>query len=121
MKTQQTPHSEPEGELRAKPTPGPWYWSREKIGDTWHCFLQGEPNEWNDRLVTAMRLDLAAFPYAIDTPNARLIAAAPDLLAAARGAIKFTCCASTDDPNWHSPNCMYRELRAAIAKAEGGA
>lgn len=41
-----------------------------------------EVKRWNDRLVTAMREDLAAFPYAVDTPNARLIAAAPELLEA---------------------------------------
>jgi hypothetical protein len=61
---------------------GPWRWIRVKIGDTWQAFLRGKPNRWNDTLVTAMREDLAAFPYAIDTPDARLIAATPDLLAA---------------------------------------
>jgi hypothetical protein len=61
---------------------GPWRWIRAKIGGTWQAFLRGKPNRWNDTLVTPMREDLAAFPYAIDTPDARLMAAAPDFLAA---------------------------------------
>jgi hypothetical protein len=56
-------------------TPGPWKWERTKVGDTWHVALRGGPNKWNDTLVTAMREDLAQFPYATETPNAKIIAA----------------------------------------------
>ena len=53
------------------------------------------------------------------TSNARLIAAAPDLLAAAKAVV-----AQWDTPNWkltQRTGDLIAELRAAIAKAEGGA
>jgi len=96
-------------------TPGPWTWSREKIGDTWHAFLRGQPNHWNDRLVTAMREDLAAFPYAVDTPNARLIAAAPEMLAYIHAVMAAL---SEDRGNIDWPEYT-RRARALLAKIEG--
>ncbi|MBE7553137.1 MAG: hypothetical protein HS126_18850 [Anaerolineales bacterium] len=101
-------------------TPGPWYWTREKIGDEWHCFLRGQPNHLNDTLVTAMRPDLAAFPYATETPNARLIAAAPDLLAALEAMMNYHHGGSLETA---SVNDRIKEInrmaQAAIARAKG--
>lgn len=104
-------------EKKAGHTPGPWHWERVKIGDTVQCFLKGQPNEWNDRLVTAQREDLAAFPYSATSPNARLIAAAPDLLEALRGFMLL---------DWSRPQdaveankMLAARAEAAIAKAEG--
>lgn len=57
-------------------TPGPWQWVRV---DQNTVILEGQPNEWNDKMVIALREDLAGFPYVTETPNAHLIAAAPEL------------------------------------------
>jgi len=110
----------------ASHTPGPWYWERTKIG-TWQAMLLGQPNEWNDRLVTAMRLDLAAFPYAIDTPNAKLMAAAPELLEACKLASEIIKTARKYFPkSIRNSDSFQLEITCAaigkaIAKAEGGA
>jgi hypothetical protein len=50
--------------------------------------------------------------------NARLIAAAPDLLAVARRAVAMCTCHATMRPDIPCLSCA---ARAAIAKAEGGA
>ena len=56
-------------------TQGPYKWERTKSENSgkWYATLVGKPNKWNDRLVTAMREDLAQFPYAVETGNARLL------------------------------------------------
>jgi len=53
--------------------------------------------------------------------NARLIAAAPDLLAACKTAVHFLRVIHVDD-NWQNTKLehIYYKARAAIAKAEGG-
>jgi hypothetical protein len=64
---------------------------------------------------------------AVDEANARVIAAAPDLLQAlqevvgahAEAANCFYCEADTGTP--HEPDCTMHFVVAAIAKAEGGA
>ncbi len=101
-----------------KHTPGPWEWVRCKPNGTdgpWQCFLQSPPNECNDTMVTAMREDLAAFPYAATSPNARLIAAAPDLLAALQQIVYDE--ETTDSRNPEHPSIT--AAREAIAKATG--
>jgi len=61
----------------------PWQWERYQDSDgTWQARLFGDSNDLNDRLVTAMRPDLAGFPYATTTDDAKLIAAAPALATA---------------------------------------
>ena len=52
---------------------------------------------------------------------ARLIAAAPELLAAARAALDLIgiCCSDTNNKNWHAQGCAVPMLRAAILRAEG--
>jgi hypothetical protein len=68
---------------------------------------------------------------AIQTANARLIAAAPDLLAVVRALSEFQCTyeTNTQSPGWMPGNEFYsnllmiivRDARAALAKAEGAA
>ncbi len=94
-------------------TPGPWRWDRRKIDGVWHAFLRGQPNKHNDDVVTAMRSDFASFPYAVDTANTRLIAAAPDLLAACRAALATL----TDEPSIAKDGEAHALLVAALRKA----
>lgn len=56
-------------------TQGPYKWERIKSENDgkWYATLVGKPNRWNDRLVIAMREDLAQFPYAVETGNALLL------------------------------------------------
>ncbi|WP_418122285.1 hypothetical protein [Variovorax sp. 160MFSha2.1] len=56
--------------------------------------------------------------YELEEPNVRLIAAAPELLAAAQRVEPFV--AGFDDDNLHDDiKGMLRDLRAAVAKATG--
>lgn len=89
-------------------TPGPWEW----MDTSDHMSLKG--------LIAILGgthyvcSDSGADPVvrsAEDGPNARLIAAAPDLLRAAQFSLDHDCCA---------PSCPAQKLiAAAIAKAEG--
>lgn len=52
--------------------------------------------------------------------NAHLIAAAPDLYAAAEKALgRFCGCRSSSRDDWHAEHCAVPDLRAALAKARG--
>ncbi len=89
----------------AKHTPGPWHY------------------DGLVQIVEAARphMRVAFLPsdhdeYASSKPNGRLIAAAPDLLAALAAVLKWYGGAADDDSEW-SP-CML-QARTAIAKAEG--
>ena len=110
----------------SKHTPGPWHYQIDS-------HRRGRVFAGNMWLATTW-----TFPgdYGVGTPlpagaNARLIAAAPDLLAACKAALEL---AEGDDPGAgcdtreeaEAARCRWREsieqsIRAAIAKAEGGA
>lgn len=103
--------------MNAKHTPGPWTVSHPAISFQ----------------ITAGKIHVAdAFAkvsagisdkYILESEaeaNARLIAAAPDLLDACKQAVKRYCgCHNTEDANWHGQSCPMPVLIAAIAKAEG--
>ena len=100
-----------------KHTPGPWQHGDLDDGDTIYVFGRGEDTlvcEVND---TDLDADEAE-------GNARLIAAAPELLAACKAAVEYaeTC---RDIPEFSSGYCIGTDhleaIKAAIAKAEGGA
>ena len=93
-----------------KHTPGPWKWD-----ESWGAIVTNHPN--GHKLVCPMwtgcdRRGLGHEVVAEDMANARLIAAAPDLLAFARE------CARADSDCGES---IREAARAAIARAEGGA
>jgi len=97
-------------------TPGPW-----AIYDERRVFARGlvcecrvplendpEDDEWDSPEVAAAEAEAAA--------NARLIAAAPDLLAACRA--MAACCGPAETWNGET-NAALRMIEAAVAKAEG--
>lgn len=106
-------------------TPGPWRWNRYKVLDDgpWHCVLESEaPIEQiphRDRMVLPMRKDCAQFPYAGTLPNHLLISAAPDLLEACKRACWTFENLSDAEEMTEGDAENYRDLLAAIAKAEG--
>jgi len=91
--------------MEAKHTPGPW-----------HIAEYGQDNDGNPKYYGIVRGDVTIANLGMSTnenakekaANARLIAAAPDLLAAAK---TITDCVALEQ--W-----MWDDLRAAIAKAE---
>lgn len=93
-------------------TPGPWVYRR---GDEWSLSVvthhgelpDGNPNAWTVASLNTRRDEADA--------NARLIAAAPQLLEALRR-YDTGCMAMDPEPNCQCVGCV---TRAAIAKAEG--
>lgn len=102
----------------AKFTPGPWT-----------ALPQCQVSDWVD-IVTVIdgraSLPFAACKHFNEVANGRLIAAAPDMLAllveidAAYSKNGRTLPPAPQDDQ-HDPYTVWRKVRAAIAKAEGGA
>ena len=90
-------------------TPGPWKW----VGDIGASHLHGPGDEFDHVLFYADYENLSLWGHNA-TDNARLIAAAPDLLAALRGLIAEIGVTAVfqDHP-------AFNAARAAIAKATG--
>ena len=87
-------------------TPGPWAWDEgEEI-----TYDQGMRSVADIREHTGFE----NIPMDVVKANARLIAAAPDLLAAARKSLDWLA----SYPGFGS-KAAYDEMRAAVAKAEG--
>ena len=94
----------------SKHTPGPWYFSQPESSNGW-AHVHDRPNGYGN-IATVW----SGFGCALE--NARLIAAAPDLLAAiadmeAQGEWHGT--------TWAVPAGVWRAARAAITKATGEA
>jgi len=87
-------------------TPGPWVYYYEKIGNQ-HIVWSD-----NSRIVSLSMNDDAE-------SNARLIAAAPDLLEALQDL--FIDCMACDYNDGFNTSPLAKKVRAAIAKATGGA
>jgi len=110
-------------------TPGPWEWR--VVSDGWDG--QTSALYGRDRMVLIgwgydacgiyFGQEAKSVESEPDLPDARLIAAAPDLYAALRGLL--ACCTSSDGAVGPEPHCRREWLqfmldaRAAIAKAEG--
>jgi hypothetical protein len=84
----------------SKHTPGPWIW------------CSGEANEHDCYVIAEDENDVLA--TGLSEPDARLIAAAPDLLAALKEYIR-----DFGDNEDSDSQLMAAKARAAIAKAEG--
>ena len=94
--------------MKTKSSPGPWYLR--------HAFGKYELS-YDDDMIADMKM--SGLPE--DADNARLIAAAPELLDAARFArgIAMTMSAKADIPYCAEFAAIAQELDAAIAKATG--
>jgi hypothetical protein len=119
-------------EMEAKHTPGPWTCEKMFIPDTQtdrRCgFVVNGPDDGGDGFpvrVCDLRTPPGISGYAEGQANARLIAAAPDLLEACRqiaSDLEMVECASPEDAEIELRRLVsehYQPLRAAIAKATG--
>ena len=98
--------------MKTKQTPGPWraegctvYAGESRVAQTWSDTHDGLPTP-------TMEAD------------ARLIAAAPDLLAALKSALEWLRAARADEPDdWDTSDldAAIKMGRSAVAKAKGGA
>jgi hypothetical protein len=96
-------------------TPGPWTLGKRETGGQW-IDAEGETRP--------IALAFRNFPTETDDANARLIAAAPNLLAALEAIVRQAeplYAAIPDSPATHSAHVLMDEARAAIAKAKGEA
>ncbi|WP_336057348.1 hypothetical protein [Nitratireductor sp. CH_MIT9313-5] len=115
-------------EERAKHTPGPWVASKFGFqvltGDSWNsiCELKGSA-EWEDGRGTYE----PQYEGQNREANARLIAAAPDLLEALKTFADHAQDRRADDPTWRDGDTVkivvtigdLRRASAAVSKAEG--
>lgn len=97
-------------ENRTQHTPGPWIQDRSCEGRT---VVANDPN--------GIAFNLAHLPgeHPMQEANARLIAAAPDLLEACKPALEMLDCAEMERMKLRGKAKTIRQLRAAIAKAQG--
>ena len=97
-------------------TPGPW-----RTGEDGHNILSAQPGE-RPKMLASVYHDLGGVggltskEHAEAHANARLMAAAPDLLAACRAVDEWYDLVRQDYPEMLAP---YQAVQAAIAKAEG--
>ena len=101
----------------AKHTPGPWH-SFQQADGTRFLVVSGDGSKPNEPVVASVA-GYTATMHAAEEANARLIAAAPDLLAACRRIEAwFDGCIGRGELR---PNVELDAIRAAIAKAGGAA
>lgn len=99
--TSKTPVTDDSGKERVSRSKGPWHY--QEISDEYTHIVRGPTNEF----ITQLLQDRSGKAEA----NARLIAAAPELLEALKA---IESCLSPDDNDYAA-----QKVRAAIAKAEG--
>lgn len=114
----------------SKHTPGPWFlgdWSQDNGPNKTTIEAQepevippGGSGIWPDgvRCMKVASVEDSSFDEQTTAANARLIAAAPDLLEALKEAERFVNCHSED---WYiAGQTLLAKIRAAISKATGG-
>jgi hypothetical protein len=100
--------------METKFTPGPWHAVETGDGSKPRYWIVQDPATWVNRVAAVPDYD-----HCDAVANARLIAAAPDLLAALEEVSQWIEGWSpnfTQDDEWPATNAR---IRAAIAKAEG--
>lgn len=102
-------------ETKATHTPGPW--SVEPHDRDENTYYIIAPEIGNAMLAKTMTSRDLRVPADIVHANARLIAAAPELLAVAKKAANMLLRNTLQDSE---DTAVYQSLRSAIAKAEGG-
>lgn len=88
--------------METKFTPGPWHW-----------------NDRTGEVISANGRGIVSMPTASFEPNAYLIAAAPELLAALECALLALEECANFTPTRTLPDSAAKDVRAAIAKAKG--
>ena len=93
------------------PSPGPWEWTHESV----------RGNEWESLYDPGGIPVIETHTHGVTDGNARLIAAAPDLLTALEAYVKDNdgYCYRCERENDHASFCPIPQARAAIAKARG--
>ena len=100
----------------SKHTPGPWRFSKEP--DAKHSPCVGF-TIYDAGSVVVAEIYPKPYPVAVNEINARLIAAAPELLAALHIASQALAGALCQDLDHDDAQDAMQSVRAAIAKAEG--
>ncbi len=108
-------------ETTTKHTPGPWAvctWASHMPLSGWPSEVCADDGEGDGTTICMFyKVDLYDFDRAAVEANARLIAAAPDLLAACEAALDEL--EYFHEPQMTGTSGIIRDLRAAIAKARG--
>lgn len=115
--------------MSAKHTPGPWKWHPKFIIGERNGSVYAEPNEGHAYAIAMQPRHVSDGQWAAD---ARLIASAPDLLAALKVALpglahKASCCSVRPSSEWEAHgsmsfdgcHCEIKVVRAAIAATTG--
>jgi hypothetical protein len=99
-------------------TPGPWYWFHGNDAGLSHVPFGANGKPEMTKEVSVARFNSYIDSLKIKDADARLIAAAPDLLEALKG-----CLSLQDNVNgwveFHTDSDEYAKAKAAIKKAEG--
>ncbi len=93
-----------------KHTPGPW-----QVGNRHPCRIIANNGGAYDLIGTTCEIDDEGTEYEHQVANARLIAAAPELLAS----LKFMLAGAEAEPSMAIYKAHIEQARAAILKAEG--
>lgn len=103
--------------MTEKHTPGPWKFRELECDDSRGMgYVSGGPNDVD--LFHTGAMELWAFE---NCANARLIAAAPDMLEALKTVLKYWAWCMPDGPDSTNPiQTVLNTVEAAIAKAEQG-
>ena len=107
--------------MSAKHTPGPWIGAGPSFGDPLPRYTTEIVTEWEDEDGEVLSICKLPFHHHDDEneANARLIAAAPDLLEALHAMLSHTAMLDPSQGFDGFDHSAVNQARAAIAKAEG--